>query len=280
MRLVAGLLLLGSALAAQDFFPMAVWYGGGKARAPMLEPEPRAKMEAWRRDLRQIKSLGFNAIRGWMDWASGEPAERQYRFDSVEVLLELAEREGLKVIIQVYMDAAPEWVGRKFPEAKFVAASGQVMHPESAPGYCTDHPGVRQAVLDFYGALAERARRSPAFLGWDLWSEPHVINWATASYMPNAEFCYCPASVRRFRAWLGRKYGTLEALNRAWYRRLASWEEVEPNRLSTILSYTGACSSARSWARTSAPATRRSSARPRTAWPPRTPLHPTCSPHP
>ena len=25
-----------------DVFPMAVWYGGGKARAPMLEASPRA----------------------------------------------------------------------------------------------------------------------------------------------------------------------------------------------------------------------------------------------
>ena len=237
MRLIGAVLGLASCLAAQDFFPMAVWYGGGKARAPMLEPEPRTKKEAWRRDLRQIKSLGFNSIRCWMDWASGEPAEKQYHFDTVDVLLELAAQEGLKVIIQVYMDAAPDWVGRRFPEARFVNAGGQVMQPESAPGYCTDHPQVRRAVLDFYAALARRARQSPAFWGWDLWSEPHVINWATATYMPSAEFCYCPASVRRFRTWLQKKYDTLEDLNRAWYRRFASWDEVEPNRLSTILSY-------------------------------------------
>ena len=34
-----------------DVFPMAVWYGGGKARAPMLEADPGAKKEVWRRDL-------------------------------------------------------------------------------------------------------------------------------------------------------------------------------------------------------------------------------------
>ncbi len=237
MKLIAVVLGLAGGLAAQDFFPMAVWYGGGKARAPMLEPDPRARRDAWQRDLRQIRSLGFNSIRCWIDWASGEPSEKQYRFDTVDLLLELVAQEGLKVIIQVYMDAAPDWVAKKFPEARFVNAAGQVMHPESAPGYCTDHAGVRQAVLDFYSALARRARQSPAFLGWDLWSEPHVINWATATYMTNAEFCYCPASVRRFRGWLQKKYGTLEALNRAWYRRFADWDEVEPNRLSTILSY-------------------------------------------
>jgi beta-galactosidase len=129
-------------------------------------------------------------------------------------------------------------VGRKYPDAQFVDISGAVMRPESAPGYCFDHPGVRRAELAFFTALAGRARKSPAFLGWDLWSEPHVINWAEATYLPQAEFCYCPSSVARFRKWLEKKYGTVDELNRAWYRRFTSWDEVEPNRLSTILSYT------------------------------------------
>ena len=221
-----------------DYFPMAVWYGGGKARAPMLEPDPLSKKEAWRSDLREIKGLGFNTVRCWIDWTSGEPRENEYRFETIDVLLELAEREGLKVLIQVYMDAAPDWVGRKFPDSLYVAASGHAMRPEPAPGYCADHPGVRKAVLAFYSALAERARRSAAFIGWDLWSEPHVINWAMAPFLTNSEFCFCKHSVARFRRWLENKYGSLDALNRAWYRRFSSWDEVEPGRLSTILSYT------------------------------------------
>ena len=49
---------------------------------------------------------------------------------------------------------------------------------------------------------------------------------------------FCPHSVRRFRAWLQKKYGTIEALNTAWYRRYRTWDQVEPSRMSTILSYT------------------------------------------
>src|SRR5579885_3671920 len=238
LKLIALLLLAAAAARAADFLPVAVWYGGGKARAPMLEPDPQSKKELWRRDLRQIRALGFNAIRCWIDWASAEPAEGRYRFDTIDVLLELARKEGLKVIIQTYMDAAPDWVGRKFPDSFYVAASGEVMRPESAPGYCVDHPGVRRAEEAFFTALARRAAQSPAFLGWDLWSEPHVINWATANYLLHPEFCFCPASIRRFRAWLQHKYASLEALNQAWYRQFTSWDQVEPGRLSTILSYT------------------------------------------
>jgi beta-galactosidase len=223
--------------APQEHFPIAVWYGGGTARAPMLEPAPRAKKEAWRSDVRQIKALGFTAIRCWIDWASGEREQGRYTLDTLDVLLELAEEEGVHVILQVYMDSAPAWIGRAHPDARFVSSGGQVIQPESAPGYCVDHEAVRRAEVAFYGALAGRLARSSAAIGIDLWSEPHVVNWATPTYIDRPEFCFCASTVRKFRGWLQRKYGSLDALNAAWYRQFASWDEVEPGRLSTILSY-------------------------------------------
>jgi beta-galactosidase GanA len=220
------------------YFPVAVWYGGGKARAPMLEGQARSKKEVWRKDVRQIKGLGFNTVRAWIDWASGQPAEETYDFETLDVLLELAGEEGLKLVLQVYMDSAPQWVGRKYPDSLFVSSNGQSIAPESSPGYCRDHPGVRAVDNAFYRALAERVRPNPAFLGWDLWSEPHVINWANPTWIPNPEFCFCPHTINRFRGWLQKKYGSIERLNEAWYRRFSGWSEVQPSRMSTILSYT------------------------------------------
>ena len=204
----------------------------------MLERNARSKKEIWRKDVQQIKSLGFNTLRAWIDWASGEPEEGKYNFETLDVLLELAQEEGLKLVLQVYMDSAPQWIGEKHPDSLFVSSNGQAIKPETSPGYCRDHPGVRSADVAFYAALAERARRSPAFIGWDLWSEPHVINWANPTWIPNPEFCFCPNTLRRYRGWLQKKYTTIDRLNESWYRRFTSWESVEPSRMSTILSYT------------------------------------------
>ncbi|HEX6176715.1 MAG TPA: beta-galactosidase, partial [Thermoanaerobaculia bacterium] len=83
------LLLALPAAGADDFVPVSVWYGGGKARAPMLERDPRAKKEVWRKDVKTIKSLGFNTLRTWIDWASAEPEEGQFNLDTLDVLADL-----------------------------------------------------------------------------------------------------------------------------------------------------------------------------------------------
>ncbi|MCZ2075216.1 MAG: beta-galactosidase [Bryobacteraceae bacterium] len=232
------LFLFCAPVFATEFFPVAVWYGGGKARAPMLESGARGKKETWRQDIRTIKSLGFNTVRTWIDWATGEPREDRYNFENLDVILELAEEEGLKVFLQVYMDSAPHWLGKKFPDSYFVSSNGAVVEPESSPGYCMDHPGIRQRDLAFYTALAGRVRRSKAFAGWDLWSEPHVINWANPTYISNPEFCFCKNTIAKFRSWLQKKYGSIGKLNEAWYRGYEDWDDVVPGRMSTILSYT------------------------------------------
>src|SRR5512147_1569014 len=85
-----------------DFFPVAVWYAGGKARAPMLERVDTTSAERWGRDLDSIKGVGFNTVKCWVDWATAEPRPEEYRFENLELLLRLAEARGLRVVVQLY----------------------------------------------------------------------------------------------------------------------------------------------------------------------------------
>ncbi|MGI9072299.1 MAG: beta-galactosidase [Bryobacteraceae bacterium] len=221
-----------------SFYPLAVWYGGGKVRAPMLERIDATSAARWGKDLDQIRSVGFRTVKTWADWATAEPARGQFSFANLDLLLNLAHARGMRVIVQIYLDSAPDWVGQRFPEGRFVDRSGAVITSQSAPGYCIDHTEVRKEIVEFLQALSRDANRSPALYGWDVWSEPHVINWAEFPYLTHPEFCFCPYSQARFREWLKAKYQTLQALNAAWYRRFDSWAQVQPPRYSTILSYT------------------------------------------
>ena len=222
----------------KDFFPFSVWYSGGKARAPMLSEITNNSEEEWRIDLQQIKNLGFNTVRTWVEWANCEPEPGNYNFDNLNLLLKLANEVGLRVFIQIYVDSAPDWVAHNHPHALFEAQSGDKVHPQSAPGACIDNKAIEDAILNFYSETAKVASQYPNFFGWDLWSEPHVINWASLDYIPNVQFCFCDGTRSRFREWLKNKYSSLDNLNTSWYRNFKEWNQVDPPRFSTILSYT------------------------------------------
>jgi len=76
-------------------------------------------------------------------------------------------------------------------------------------------PSVYPLVEDSIGAVADRYGRSPALAFYNLWNEPHYSSTA-----PHVE--------QRFRDWLRARYGTLEALGRAWGEDYSRWEEVSP----------------------------------------------------
>src|SRR5262249_16467700 len=237
--LVASLIAIAAAqppARSAPFVPIGVWYGGGTARAPMIARDPAKERDAWRRGLQTISSLGFNTGKTWVDGATTEPARGTYQFEALDQMLALADEAGLEVILQLYADSAPEWLGRQYSDASFVTDQGAKIGSQASPGYCIDHPGVRADLASFIGAVTDRAARHQSFYAVDLWSEPHIVNWVW--FNTPVEFCYCPYTQRRFREWLKTKYGTLEALNRAWYRTFRSWDEPEAPRYGTILSYT------------------------------------------
>jgi len=221
----------------KDFFPFSVWYSGGKARAPMLSRiTPESEME-WRKDLKNIKDLGFNTVRTWVEWSTCEPEKGKYNFENLELLLRLADEVGLSVFIQMYVDSAPDWVGKTFEAYLYETQSGVKVYPQCAPGACVDNHEVAETVYNFFTETAKVASKHPSFFGWDLWSEPHVINWAHLDYVPNVQYCFCEGTQNRFREWLLEKYGDLEEINKAWHRGFQDIKDIEPPRFSTILSY-------------------------------------------
>lgn len=224
---------------AEHFLPIAVWYGGGRIRATMVRPPSPGDTERWKQDLANIARCGFNAVRCWVDWASAEPHPGDYHFEALDLVMALAGESRLKVILQLYLDSAPDWLGLYYPDSRYVAASGAAITSQGSPGYCYDHPGVRAAAEQFMRTLASHVAQHPAFLAWDLWSEPHIVQWSYLDFLPQPVlFCYCHYTVLRFRRWLRDRYRDLEVLNTVWYRRFSCWDEVEPPRFLTLMNYT------------------------------------------
>ena len=223
----------------EDFFPISVWYGEGKARAPMLAPSTKESRKIALTDIANIKKLGFNTVRYWVDWATVEPEPEVWNLGFINHLMNLAERNRLKVIVQLYLDSAPSWLASAYSDSRYQAQSGDVIDSQASPGFCCDHPQVRKKSEIFMQKVAGQVKDSSAFYGWDVWSEPHLINWTWLDWLPEGAswFCYCRHSQERFRRWLEKRYGDIRGLNRAWYRAYRDWSEVMPPKFVTLSSW-------------------------------------------
>jgi beta-galactosidase len=165
-------------------------------------------------------------------WGSIEVAPGKYDFRDYDRMMDLAAQNGIKVVIAELITSAPEWAFRKYAQARFVASDGSIASSSisgssatgGSPGLCLDNPEVREAAGKFLTALVEHYRNHPALLGYDLWNE-NTYNGGSPAKM----YCYCPATKRKLREWLTRRYQTPEALGRVWNRySYADWDDVEP----------------------------------------------------
>ncbi|HEW92506.1 MAG TPA: hypothetical protein ENF81_08195 [Thermotogaceae bacterium] len=219
----------------QDFFPVSVWYGANRARAPMIQKI--SDIDETIEDIKRIKELGFNSIRFWYDWATAEPEPNSWDLGVMETLLSITDELKIRTIIQIYTDSAPNWIEYEYPDSLFEDRSGLKIHSQASPGYCSDHPEVRKHITEYLMRLAETALKHESFYAWDVWSEPHIVQWSWIDYIKDPWFCYCENSQKRFVEWLKKKYKSIDNLNNAWYRKHRDWSEIVAPRYVSLSSF-------------------------------------------
>lgn len=222
--LIAAALVTPAANAQSDRSPDPVFPFGAVYFRKSNPPE-----NDWERDHRTAAQLGVNIFRHWFMWASIENSPDHYDWRDYDRMVELEGQNHIKVVIAEIISGAPEWMWDKYPQARHVGRDGNVSFPSvsgssatgSAP-LCLDNDDVLERAGKFLTALVDRYRDKPALLGYDVWNEGSV------------QECYCPATQAKFRAWLKAKYGSIEALGRAWHRySFADWDSVHPPHSST-----------------------------------------------
>ena len=203
-------------------------FGAQYYRAPTPAPE------CWAGDLANMRALGMDTVKFWVQWRWSHRTEQAFYFDDLDRLMDLAAQNGLRVTLNIICDGAPSWVFRKWPEAKMVTADGRTVEPQTPchrqlggfPGVCYNHAAAQAARMRFVRAAAERYRDHPALEMWDVWNEPEQCGPYREPHLETMT-CYCDSCRARFLETLRQKYGTVEQLNAVWGRCYTDWDEVE-----------------------------------------------------
>lgn len=187
----------------------------------------------WERDIRHMKELGFNVVKLWAVWNAIEREQGVFDFADLDQLVALCAKEGLQVIINTIPEGAPYWTQSMPDEYRYHTSEGLALHysgpaniPSAGwPGLCHDGEAAGQLIENFIYQTAAHFAGNPTVFAIDIWNEPHLEPMFDYS---GELLCYCSHSIAQFRAWLKERYGSIEELNRNWFRFYTDWQQVEP----------------------------------------------------
>ena len=175
-------------------------------------------------DLELMKEAGVTFLSvGIFSWALLEPSEGQYNFGWLDEVMDNLAAHGIKVALATATAAPPAWLVRRHPEILPVTADGSVLGPGSRRHYTPSSAVYRRYASGITRVIAERYKNHPALALW------HVDNELGCHV---SEF-YGAEDAAAFRAWLERRYGSIDALNAAWgtafwSQNYGSFEEILP----------------------------------------------------
>ncbi|WP_164842412.1 beta-galactosidase [Actinoplanes solisilvae] len=184
--------------------------------------------DVWREDMALMREAGVGLVAvNVFGWSEIEPRPGEYDFSALDEIVGLLHDSGIRLNLGTGTASPPPWLTRRHPDALPVTADGTTRFPGGRQAWCPSSPVFREHALRLVEQVAVRYGQHPAL---ELW---HVSNELGCH---NA-LCYCEASAAAFRVWLTRRYGTVEALNKAWgtafwSQRYADFDEVQPPRLA------------------------------------------------
>jgi beta-galactosidase len=162
-----------------------------------------------RRDLTNIRKLGFNTVVFWPPvsrWDADPPGG--LAFDSVDEVMDICAEIGLKAILELQ---GQDYNHEALPETlQFMRTARGEQAEDVAP---LNHPEVRKHICSYMKAVAEHFRDHPALLAYDIFNEVHytsVDDWTR----------------REFVEFLRRQYGDIQALNRTWATFFPNFETI------------------------------------------------------
>lgn len=171
-------------------------------------------------DIELMKKARVNTVTlGVFSWSVLEPEEGVFNLDWLTDIIHNLYANGIRTILATPSAARPAWLAHKYPEVRRVRADRVRELYNRRQNYCYTSPIYHEKVRAIDQKLTQRFGDDPAVILW------HISNEMGGD-------CHCELCQAEFRRWLQTRYGSLQALNKAWNARFWShdytaWEQIE-----------------------------------------------------
>jgi len=173
--------------------------------------------------VRLMVKARMNTVRiGESCWCRFEPEQGKYRFDWLDPVLDVLEKEGISTLLCTPTAVAPLWVHSRHPNVLRHDARGHRAAPGTIHACCINAPEFQMLSEALVQNLARHYAKRSGVVAWQ-------IDNALGS--GGSARCYCEHCEKAFRAWLLAKYQTTDAVNEAWVSaasgmEIRQWSEV------------------------------------------------------
>jgi beta-galactosidase len=178
-------------------------------------------------DVAMMKSAGLNVVRmGESTWSLWEPEDGQFDYAWMDRIVDAMSKAGIKVILGTPTYSIPAWMAHQHPEILADRLSSSPYGGPTVPGAYgmrqnmdTDSPAYRFYAERLIRHIVAHYKDNPTVIGWQLDNE-------TGSYDADNRDVFIG-----FQHYLEKKFGTPEALSKAWFlnywgENLHTWEDL------------------------------------------------------
>ncbi len=164
-------------------------------------------------DISKMKEAGISCARiAEFAWSRLEPRPGEYDFEWVHEVIDKLSAAGIDVLMCTPTATPPIWLSQMYPDVLVERDNGTHIRHGGRRHCCSNNVHYIEYSRRIVEKMAQEFGSDPRIMGWQIDNEIYL------------QGCTCPECEALFREHLKKRYGSVEAINKAWNLTLWSQE--------------------------------------------------------